>query len=239
MRSRSASCASTGRPTSERSPAGTSARRDGRDRADPGPDHPARPASRSAQGPRLQGRHAQLPRDRAGHPRSGADPGVHKGSRVAQHELHHRPRSSFPDKAGIGSALVGTLWVIGVCIAFIVPVGVASAVYLEEYADRNRWYNRFIEVNIQNLAAVPSIVYGILGLAFLVRGPLSLGRVVLAARPHPRPAGPAGGGDRRARGDPRRATLDPRGLDGSRARPSGRRSGSRSCPRPYRGSRPG
>jgi phosphate transport system permease protein len=88
--------------------------------------------------------------------------------------------SSFPDQAGIGSALVGTLWVIGVCIAFIVPVGVASAVYLEEYADRDRWYNRFIEVNIQNLAAVPSIIYGILGLAFLVRGPLGLGRVVLA-----------------------------------------------------------
>ena len=89
--------------------------------------------------------------------------------------------SSLPDKAGIGSALVGTLWVIAVCIAFIVPVGVASAVYLEEYADRSRWYNRLIEVNIQNLAAVPSIVYGILGLAFLVRGPLSLGHVVLAA----------------------------------------------------------
>jgi len=89
--------------------------------------------------------------------------------------------SSLPDKAGIGSALVGTLWVIAVCIAFIVPVGVASAVYLEEYADHSRWYNRLIEVNIQNLAAVPSIVYGILGLAFLVRGPLSLGHVVLAA----------------------------------------------------------
>jgi phosphate transport system permease protein len=89
--------------------------------------------------------------------------------------------SSLPAKAGIGSALVGTLWVIAVCIAFIVPVGVASAVYLEEYADQSRWYNRFIEVNIQNLAAVPSIVYGILGLAFLVRGPLSLGHVVLAA----------------------------------------------------------
>jgi phosphate transport system permease protein len=89
--------------------------------------------------------------------------------------------SSFPDQAGIGSALVGTLWVMAVCIVFIVPVGVASAVYLEEYADRSRWYNRFIEVNIQNLAAVPSIVYGILGLAFLVRGPLSLGHVVAAA----------------------------------------------------------
>jgi phosphate transport system permease protein len=89
--------------------------------------------------------------------------------------------SSLPDQAGIGSALVGTLWVISVCIAFIVPVGVATAVYLEEYADQSRWYNRLIEVNIQNLAAVPSIVYGILGLAFLVRGPLSLGHVVLAA----------------------------------------------------------
>jgi phosphate transport system permease protein len=89
--------------------------------------------------------------------------------------------SSLPDQAGIGSALVGTLWVIAVCIAFIVPVGVASAVYLEEYANPDRWYNRLIDINIQNLAAVPSIVYGILGLAFLVRGPLSLGHVVLAA----------------------------------------------------------
>jgi phosphate transport system permease protein len=89
--------------------------------------------------------------------------------------------SSLPDRAGIGSALVGTLWVMAVCITFIVPVGVASAVYLEEYADPDRWYNRFIDVNIQNLAAVPSIVYGILGLAFLVRGPLSLGHVVVAA----------------------------------------------------------
>ena len=60
------------------------------------------------------------------------------------------------------------------------PVGVATAVYLEEYADGERWWNRLIEVNIQNLAAVPSVVYGILGLAFLVRGPLALGRVVLA-----------------------------------------------------------
>jgi phosphate transport system permease protein len=88
--------------------------------------------------------------------------------------------SSFPKNAGIESALTGTLWLMAVCAGFIVPVGVATAVYLEEYADRDRWWNRFIEVNIQNLAAVPSIVYGILGLAFLVRGPLSLGRVVLA-----------------------------------------------------------
>ena len=69
---------------------------------------------------------------------------------------------------------------MGVCALFIVPVGVATAIYLEEYADPTSWWNRLIELNIQNLAAVPSIVYGILGLAFLVRGPLHLGNVVLA-----------------------------------------------------------
>jgi phosphate transport system permease protein len=92
--------------------------------------------------------------------------------------------TSFPSsnsaKAGLQPAIFGTLWIIGVCAVFIVPVGVATAVYLEEYADSSKWWNRLIEVNIQNLAAVPSIVYGILGLAFLVRGPLNLGRVVLA-----------------------------------------------------------
>jgi phosphate transport system permease protein len=84
------------------------------------------------------------------------------------------------DSAGLASALWGTVWLMATCAAFIVPVGVATAIYLEEYADSSRWYNRLIEVNIQNLAAVPSVVYGLLGLAFLVRGPLSLGRVVLA-----------------------------------------------------------
>jgi phosphate transport system permease protein len=84
------------------------------------------------------------------------------------------------DKAGIQAGLWGTIWLMGVCAFFIVPVGVATAIYLEEYGDPTKWWNRLIEVNIQNLAAVPSIVYGILGLAFLVRGPLSLGNVVLA-----------------------------------------------------------
>ncbi len=84
------------------------------------------------------------------------------------------------DQAGIQAALWGTIWLMGVCAVFIVPVGVATAIYLEEYADDTKWWNRLVEVNIQNLAAVPSIVYGILGLAFLVRGPLSLGPVILA-----------------------------------------------------------
>jgi phosphate transport system permease protein len=84
------------------------------------------------------------------------------------------------DKAGIQAGLWGTIWLMGVCAFFIIPVGVATAIYLEEYGDPAKWWNRVIELNIQNLAAVPSIVYGILGLAFLVRGPLSLGNVVLA-----------------------------------------------------------
>jgi phosphate transport system permease protein len=88
--------------------------------------------------------------------------------------------SSQADKAGAEAAITGTLWLMLVCIVFIVPVGIATAIYLEEYADGTRWWNRLLEVNIQNLASVPSVVYGILGLAFLVRGPLKLGTVVLA-----------------------------------------------------------
>ena len=102
------------------------------------------------------------------------------GLRALDADFLTRFASAFPSRAGILSALSGTLWLMAVCAAFIVPIGVATAVYLEEYADNSRWWNRLIEVNIQNLAAVPSIVYGILGLAFLVRGPLHLGRVVLA-----------------------------------------------------------
>lgn len=89
--------------------------------------------------------------------------------------------SGIPANAGYKTAIIGTLWVIGGVILFTVPLGVGAAIYLEEYADKERWWNRLIEVNIQNLAAVPSIVYGILGLAFIVRGPLSLGPVALAA----------------------------------------------------------
>ncbi len=90
------------------------------------------------------------------------------------------PSRIDPSGSGIAPAIYGTLYLMAVCAAFIIPVGVASAIYLEEYANRERWFNRMIEVNIQNLAAVPSIVYGVLGLAFLVRGPLSLGNVVVA-----------------------------------------------------------
>jgi phosphate transport system permease protein len=88
--------------------------------------------------------------------------------------------SSLPSRAGIQSPLVGTIYLMLLVALITVPIGVGAALYLEEYADRTRWFNRAIELNIQNLAAVPSIVYGILGLAFLVRGPIGLGRALLA-----------------------------------------------------------
>ena len=88
--------------------------------------------------------------------------------------------SSLPSRAGIQSPLVGTIYLMVLVALITVPIGVGAALYLEEYADRTRWHNRLIELNIQNLAAVPSIVYGILGLAFLVRGPIGLGRALLA-----------------------------------------------------------
>jgi phosphate transport system permease protein len=94
--------------------------------------------------------------------------------------LTHFP-SSRPTRAGAQSAIFGTLWVMGVVVVTCIPVGIGAAIYLEEYADRTRWYNRLIEINIQNLAAVPSIVYGILGLAFLARGWGDLGPTVLTA----------------------------------------------------------
>ena len=89
------------------------------------------------------------------------------------------PPSTDPNRAGARPAILATLFIGALLILFVVPIGVGTAVYLEEYADRSRWYNRLLEINIQNLAAVPSIVYGILGLAFLVRG-LGIGRVLLA-----------------------------------------------------------
>jgi phosphate transport system permease protein len=84
-----------------------------------------------------------------------------------------------PTIAGARPAILATIYLGVLLLLFTVPIGVGTAIYLEEYADRRRWYNRLLELNIQNLAAVPSIVYGILGLAFLVRG-LGLGRVLLA-----------------------------------------------------------
>lgn len=87
--------------------------------------------------------------------------------------------SRTPVMAGLGNALLGTLWVIGLVILFSLPIGVGSAIYLEEYAPDNR-VTRFIELNIRNLAGVPSVVYGILGLYAFVRV-FEFGPTVLSA----------------------------------------------------------
>ena len=104
---------------------------------------------------------------------------LQKGVGYLDETFFTQPSSSNPENAGARPAILGTIYLMILLLVMVVPIGVGTAIYLEEYADRERWYNRFLELNIQNLAAVPSIVYGILGLAFLVRG-IGLGRVLLA-----------------------------------------------------------
>ena len=72
-----------------------------------------------------------------------------------------------PEAAGLGVAIIGSLYMMAVVLCLALPIGVAASVYLEEFAPKNRWTD-LIEVNIANLAAVPSIVYGILGLSFFI-----------------------------------------------------------------------
>ena len=86
--------------------------------------------------------------------------------------------SRFPEKAGILSALVGSIWLMGLTGIFAVPLGIGTAVYLEEYAPKNK-FTQFLEINISNLAGVPSIVYGLLGLAVFV-GAMNMGRTLIA-----------------------------------------------------------
>jgi phosphate transport system permease protein len=86
--------------------------------------------------------------------------------------------SRRPAEAGIYSALIGTLYLIGLTTILALPVGVAAAIYLEEYGKGN-WLARIIEINIANLAGVPSIIYGLLGLGLFVRA-LGFGRSVMA-----------------------------------------------------------
>jgi phosphate transport system permease protein len=78
-------------------------------------------------------------------------------------------QSSDPTLAGVRSAIFGSLWTIFITILFAFPIGVGAAIYLEEYARHDLWFNRLIQTNINNLAGVPSIIYGMLGLAIFVR----------------------------------------------------------------------
>ena len=95
------------------------------------------------------------------------------------------PQSSYPEIAGIRTAILGTLWVVAIAVAFGFPLGVAAAIYLEEYADKRNRLTGIIQTNINNLAGVPSIIYGLLGLAVFVRalGPLTSGALFGAVDP--------------------------------------------------------
>ena len=82
--------------------------------------------------------------------------------------------SRFPERAGFQSALWGSFWLVGMTALLAFPIGVGAAIYLEEYAQRSFW-TRAIQTNIANLAGVPSIVFGILGLQLFVRGTIGIG----------------------------------------------------------------
>jgi phosphate transport system permease protein len=103
-------------------------------------------------------------------------------SRDGIHRLSWDFLTSYPSRraeaAGIYPALVGTMFVISLTALMALPVGVASAIHLEEYGGRGR-FSRLVEINISNLAGVPSIIYGLLGLGLFVRV-LGMGRSVLA-----------------------------------------------------------
>ena len=94
------------------------------------------------------------------------------------------PQSSKPEFAGVRTAILGSLWVVFITLIFSVPVGIGAAIYLEEYGSGGR-LDQFIENNINNLAGVPSIIYGMLGLAVFVRAmePLTSGSLFGLADP--------------------------------------------------------
>ena len=87
--------------------------------------------------------------------------------------------SRFPDQSGILAPLMGTLWVVGLTAIMVIPVGLGTAIYLEEFAADNI-FNRLLNLNISNLAGVPSVIYGLLGLAIFVQLMLDGQRAIIA-----------------------------------------------------------
>jgi phosphate transport system permease protein len=96
-------------------------------------------------------------------------------------DLITQNNSANPAEAGLRNAIIGTVWIMAFVFGMLVPLGIGAALFLEEYGSRTSRLTRLVEVNIQNLAGVPSIIYGLLGLEFIARAPLSLGYVVLTA----------------------------------------------------------
>lgn len=103
---------------------------------------------------------------------------VSRGHGWLSWHLISNPPSRKPEKAGLNSALFGTLWVISLTALIAFPIGVCAAIYLEEYASKSK-VTKALQINIANLSGVPSVVYGLLGLGVFVEF-FNLGRVVLA-----------------------------------------------------------
>jgi phosphate transport system permease protein len=104
---------------------------------------------------------------------------IYKGASHLSWDFLRSYPSRFPSKSGILSALVGSALVMLVTGLLAIPIGIAAAVFLDEYAPRN-WLSSLIELNITNLAGVPSIIYGLMALGVVVYG-LGLGRSIAAA----------------------------------------------------------
>jgi len=92
-------------------------------------------------------------------------------------------QSSNPTTTGIRTAIIGTLWIMVITVVFSFTVGVGAAIYLEEYSTGNTWFERLVETNIRNLSGVPSIIYGLLGLAIFDRllEAITQGRTIISA----------------------------------------------------------
>lgn len=113
---------------------------------------------------------------------------IHEGWRWLSWDFLNHYASRLPERSGIKAAILGSVWVISITVLFAIPVGVGAGTYLEELMPEGK-LKSLISINIQNLAGVPSIVYGILGLALFVRtlgfghsvlsGGLTLGMLVL------------------------------------------------------------
>jgi len=97
--------------------------------------------------------------------------------RISLHFFTALP-SRKPERAGIFTAWVGTLWIMATTAIFAIPLGIGAGIYLEEYVKKG-WWSSYLEINISNLASVPSIIYGLLGLELFVRF-LNLGQSILS-----------------------------------------------------------
>jgi phosphate transport system permease protein len=93
---------------------------------------------------------------------------VRTGGHVVSWDFITSYPSRFAEQAGLRSSLIGTIWVLGLTILFSIPVAIGTAIWIEEFAPRN-WLTNVVKLNLSNLAGVPSIIYGLLGLAVFVR----------------------------------------------------------------------